>query len=85
MFKHVITEVVERAHRRAMQLLEGDGLVDGITVVDGEVSVNLLPLIGRGLTQLQGLGLFSDLEVPEMTADGNPDDQIAALSGCDRS
>ncbi len=76
----VITEVVERAHRRAMQLLEGDGLVDGITVVDGEVSVNLLPLIGRGLTQLQGLGLFSDLEVPEMTADGAPADQIAALS-----
>ena len=76
----VITEVVERAHRRAMQLLEGDGLVDGITVVDGEVSVNLLPLVGRGLTQLQGLGLFSDLEVPELTADGNPDEQIAALS-----
>ena len=77
----VLTEVVERAHRRAMQLLEGDGLVDGITVVDGEVTVNLLPLIGRGLTQLQQLGLFSDLEVPEMTSDGNPDEQIAALAG----
>ena len=62
-----------------MQLLEGDGLVDGITVVDGEVTVNMLPLIARGLTRLQGLGLFSDLEVPELTADGNPADQIAAL------
>ena len=75
----VITEVVERAHRRAMQLLEGDGLVDGITVVDGEVSVNLLPLVGRGLTRLQDLGLFSELDVPELTADGDPDDQIATL------
>jgi hypothetical protein len=77
--QRVLTEVVERAHRRAMQLLEGDGLVDGITVVDGEVSVNMLPLVGRGLTKLQDLGLFSDLEVPQMTADGNPDEQIAAL------
>jgi hypothetical protein len=75
----VITEVVERAHRRAMQLLQGDGLVDGITVVDGEVSVNLLPLVGRGLTQLQGIGLLSNLDVPELTADGDPDEQIAAL------
>ena len=77
--QQVITDVVERAHQRALQLLEGDGLVDGITVVDGEVTVNMLPLIGRGLTRLQGLGLFSDLQVPELTADGNPADQIAAL------
>jgi hypothetical protein len=77
--QQVITDVVERAHQRALQLLEGDGLVDGITVVDGEVTVNMLPLIARGLTRLQGLGLFSDLQVPELTADGNPADQIAAL------
>ena len=51
--------------RRAMQLLQGDGLVDGITVVDGAVTVNLLPLIGRGLDRLQELGLFSDLEMPD--------------------
>ena len=63
-----------------MQLLEGDGLVDGISVVDGAVTVNLLPLVGRGLTQLQELGLFSDLQIPELTADGDPDQQIAALS-----
>jgi hypothetical protein len=77
--QQVITDVVERAHQRALRLLEGDGLVDGITVVDGEVTVNMLPLIARGLTRLQGLGLFSDLQVPELTADGNPADQIAAL------
>ncbi len=78
--QNVLEQIVERAHARAMQLLEGDGLVDGITVVDGEVTVNMLPLIGRGIGRLQELGLFSDVQVPELTADGNPEEQIAALS-----
>jgi hypothetical protein len=78
--QNTLETVVERAHSRAMQLLEGDGLVDGITVIDGEVTVNMLPLIGRGIGRLQELGLFSDLELPELTADGDPDEQIAALS-----
>ena len=29
--------------------MEGDGLVDGVTVEDGEVTVNFLPLIADGL------------------------------------
>ena len=74
-----ITGVVERAHGRAMQLIEGDGLVDGITVVDGEVTINLLPLVSRGLNRVQELGLFAQLDVPVLTADGDPVDQIAQL------
>ena len=35
-------------------------------MTDGEVTVNLLPLIGRGLTRVQELGLFDDLEVPDL-------------------
>ena len=38
-------QAVERAHSALMQLLSGDGLVDGITVDDGAVTVNLLPLV----------------------------------------
>ncbi len=78
--QNLLEEVVERAHARAMQLLEGDGLVDGISVVDGAVTVNLLPLVGRGLERLQSLGLFSDLQIPELDASGDPQEQIAALS-----
>src|SRR5215204_5427144 len=55
-------------------------LVDGINVSEGQVSLNLLPLIGRGLTALQSRGLFEELEVPTMTPDGDPDEQAAALS-----
>ena len=78
--QNLMKTVVERAHRRAMDLLEGDGLVDGIDVTDGTVTLNTLPLIGRGLEQIQRLGLFSDLQIPELTASGDPDEQIAALS-----
>ena len=49
-----------------------DGLLDGITVEDGAVTVNLLPLISRGLTFVQGLGLLDQLDVPELTRDGDP-------------
>ncbi len=77
--QEIITRIVERAHSRAMDLLQGDGLSGAISSVDGEVTVNLLPLIGRGLTRLQELGLFDDLEIPDLSADGDPDEQIAAL------
>ncbi len=77
--QEVLTRLVERAHRAAMTLLQGDGLVDGITVVDGAVTVNMLPLISRGLERLQGLGLFTDVEIPALTADGDPAQQIAEL------
>ena len=77
--QEIITRIVERAHSRAMDLLQGDGLSGAISSVDGEVTVNLLPLIGRGLTRLQELGLFDDLEIPDLSADGDPDEQIADL------
>ena len=69
----VLTTVVERSHRRAMRLLQGDGLMDGVDVTDGVVTLNTLPLIGRGVEQLQELGLFTNLQLPELSADGDPD------------
>ena len=76
---NIVVELVERAHRRAMDVLQGDGLTGAVPAVEGEVSINLLPLIGRGLTRLQELGRFDDLEIPELTADGDPAQQIADL------
>ena len=54
--------------------------MDGIDVTDGTVTLNTLPLIGRGVEQIQQLGLFSDLQMPELSASGDPAEQIAALS-----
>lgn len=77
--QELITNLVRRAHTAAMRLLQGDGLVDGITINDGAVTLNLLPLMGRGLTRLQSFGLLSNVEVPELTADGDPTAQVAEL------
>jgi hypothetical protein len=78
--QQAVETIVERAHGRAMQLLRGDGLLDGVNVVNGEVSINLLPLVAQGLTALQSLGLLDDVTVPELTADGDPTAQVAELS-----
>jgi len=77
--QEVIANAAERAHARLLSLLQGDGVLDGVKVVNGDVTVNMLPLIGRGLGLLQNLGLFDNLVVPDMTADGDPTQQIAAL------
>jgi len=76
----VIVAIVERAHAQFVKLLEGDGLMDGVTVNDGAVTVNVLPLVADGLNAVQRLGFLSDVDIPEVTNDGNPDDQIAELS-----
>ncbi len=77
--QNLITELVRRSHASLMRLLEGDGLVAGISVDTGAITINLLPLIGRGLEQVQQLGLFDDVVIPELTRDGDPAQQAAAL------
>lgn len=76
----VITRVIGRAHQQVLDLLRGDGLRDGVAVDDGEISLNLLPLITRGLAALQERGLLDDVELPTVTADGDPSAQIDELS-----
>ncbi len=77
--RDVVVTLVEGSHRRVVRLLTGDGLVDGVTVQDGEVQLNLLPLVGLGLREVQELGFLDDLELPELTVDGDPQAQIAEL------
>ena len=75
----LVAGLVTRAHDRAMQLLEGDGLAHGISVVNGEVSINFLPLVSRGLQELSDLGVPGLDKIPELTPDGDPSQQIAQL------
>ncbi len=77
--QETLTELVRRAHAAAMRLLEGDGLLDGVSVSDGEVTLNLLPLLNRGLLAVQEAGFISDVDLPELTPDGDPTAQIAEL------
>ncbi len=77
--QQLLTDLVRRAHEAAMRLLQGDGLVDGISVTNGEITLNLLPLFARALTLVQNVGLFSDVQVPELSRSGDPSEQIAEL------
>ena len=76
----LVVQIVERAHARLMRVLKGDGLMNGVTIKDGQVSVNLLPIIGLGLDQIHQLGFLSGVTLPAFTIDGDPAVQIAALS-----
>lgn len=78
--RDVVVQIVERAHGRMMRLLRGDGGVSGITIENGEVSLNLLPLLSRGLLAIQDLGVLESANVPVFTADGDPAAQQAELS-----
>ena len=78
--RRLVTDVIERAHGRLMKLLRGDGGVTGVSVDNGEVSINLLPLLSRGLLAIQDLGVLADARVPVFTADGDPAEQQAELS-----
>ena len=77
--RHLITGLVRTAHGAVIKLLEGAGLVDAVRIENGEVSINFLPLIGRGLTTVQNLGLFDNVAIPDLSTIANPNDQITAL------
>jgi hypothetical protein len=79
-FNQIVRTVVERAHDRAMRVLQGDGLPGGINVDNGRVTLNTLPLITAALTELQSAtGLLSGRQVPQLSADGDPAQQIQQL------
>lgn len=78
--RRIVAAAAGRAHAGVIDLLRGDGLVDGLRVADGEVRVNVLPLVGLVVEAFQQVGLFSDVVVPELSVDGDPDEQRRALA-----
>jgi hypothetical protein len=74
-----IATAAGRAHQQLVDLIEGDGLVDGISIKDDAVTLNLLPLTARALTVVQDLGLLRDVDIPTLERGGDPDEQRAEL------
>ena len=60
----LVEELVKRAHARAVDLLEGDGLADGIDVTNGVVTLNTLPLIGRAFESGAGARCADERRAP---------------------
>lgn len=78
--QRVVVRLVERAHAKAMRLLEGDGIGHGVSIEDGTVTINALPLISVALGAIQSRGLLENVKLPDLKADGDPSQQIAELS-----
>jgi hypothetical protein len=77
--RDILVSIFERSYGAFLDVMEGDGLVDGVTVEEGEVTVNFLPVIADGLQTLQGFGLLDDATIPELARDGDPTEQIVEL------
>jgi hypothetical protein len=77
--RDTLVTIFERSYGRFLDVMKGDGLADGLTVANGEVTVNFLPLIADGLQTLQGFGLLDDATIPQLTRDGDPAQQISQL------
>ncbi|NLD77185.1 MAG: hypothetical protein GX643_11015 [Acidimicrobiales bacterium] len=77
--RQLIVGAAERSHRSAMRVLDGGSLSSGVSVDSGTVSVNLLPVVGRALELVQGAGLLTRIEVPDLDPAGDPSAQILEL------
>lgn len=77
--QQVLVTIVRTAHAQLMKVLNGDGMIDGVSISDGKVTLNLLPLVTLGLNQVQKLGVLTSVSVPALKADGDPTTQIGEL------
>lgn len=75
----LLVSIAREGHAGVMRILSGDVAIPGVSVEDDTVSVNLLPLFVRALEAVQGLGLFTDVAVPQLPAGGDPAEDIAAV------
>ena len=77
-FQAVFERLVAVAHTRLMRVLNGDGLGDFVSVQDGVVSVNLVPIAEQALQSLQDLGLLTKVTLPDLSS-GDASEQISKL------
>ena len=77
--RKLVVSAAEKSHREVMRLLEGGGIADGVSVDDGAITLNTLPLLDRGFLEVQNLGLMKKVNLPKLSVDGDPQEQIRQL------
>jgi hypothetical protein len=74
--QEALTNTVSFAHERIVNLLRGDS--NAISVVDGYVAIEVWPIVGAALDELQSEGLIpADIQLPDLSSGEPP----AILSG----
>ncbi len=71
--------LIRNAHTQLLDVLQGDGEIDNVTIGDGKVTINAMPFVEIGLKEVQKLGLLEKLNVPSFLVSGDPAQQIAQL------
>ena len=77
--RQVVVAAAREGHEQLVRVLDTGQLTTAFQTADGTVSVNLLPLMGRGFELVQSTGLLADVEMPELERRGDPAEQIASL------
>ena len=67
-----LVESLSFSHERIVRLLRGES--DVVAVVDGYVTLDVFPLVGVALTELQSIGLIpAEVQLPDLAAPDAPD------------
>jgi hypothetical protein len=74
-----LISLIRNAHTQLLDVLQGDGEIDNVTIGDGKVTINAMPFVEIGLKEVQKLGLLEKLNVPSFLVSGDPAQQIAQL------
>ncbi len=77
--RQVVVATAREGHEQLVRVLDTGQLTAAFQTADGTVSLNLLPLMGRGFELVQSTGLLADVEMPELERRGDPAEQIASL------
>jgi hypothetical protein len=77
--RQVVVTAAREGHGQLVRVLDTGQLSAAFQTADGEVSLNLLPVMGRGFELVQRTGLLADVEFPELERGGDPAEQIASL------
>lgn len=75
----VLVTIAREGHAGVMRILSGDTSIPGVSIENDTVSVNLLPLFVLALEAVQDLGFFTDVAVPQLSAGGDPTQDITAV------
>jgi hypothetical protein len=67
-----LVDTLSFSHERIVRLLRGESEV--VAVVDGYVTLDVFPIVGVALTELQSIGLIpAETQLPDLTAPEAPD------------
>ena len=73
--------LIRNAHAQLLDVLQGDGEIDNVTIGDGKVTINVMPFVEMGLKEVQKLGLLERFNIPSFLVSGDPAQQISQLEG----